>query len=197
MVIFVCGVVTGALVIKTQGGRNPSPYSTAGGFGVGMPGPGLVRDFMRRLDQAHLDVTPDQHEKIEKIMQDSQTTNAAIRNKIAPQLQAEKERAQKAINLLLNPLQQQKFAELLKKPEPRQDARGGSRAEGRGARGGEGPGFRGPRPTNAARTNGYPEDGRGRTNRMGATNNPSINSIPSNNSPTNLFLTNNAPANGP
>jgi len=221
MVIFVCGVVTGALVVRTQGLRNPSASNSAGGFGAGMPGPGLVRDFMRRLDQAHLDLTPDEHEKIEKIMQDSQTTNAAIRTRIAPQLQAEKERAQKAINQLLNPMQQQKFAELLKKPEPRQEPRGGNRVEGRGPRGGEGPGFRGPRSTNRPPTNGYPEDGRGRTNRTGAgnnlttngiptnlellrartlydfTNNLATNAIPPSRMPTNIFLTNNVPTNGP
>ena len=185
MVIFVCGVVTGALVIKTQGWRNPSSYGSGGGFGAGAPGLEPVRDFMRRLDQARLDLTTDQHEKIEKIMQDSQATNAAIRVKFAPQLQAEKERAQRKINQLLTPEQQQKFSELLKKPE--------QRPEGRGRRGGEGGGFQ--RGTNRFPTNGPQDEGRGRMGRRN--NNPSTNGPPASDLSTNNLPTNNPPAGNP
>jgi hypothetical protein len=171
MVIFACGVVTGALVIRTQGRRNPAPY----GFGVGVPGPGPVWDFMRRLDQAHLDLSKDQHDKIEKIMQDSQATNAAIRVKYAPQLQAEKERAQKAINQLLTSGQQQKFTELMKRSEQRPD--------GRGRRGGEGGGFQ--RNTNRFPSNGLPDEERGRMSRRSLTNNLSTNGPSTDNPSTN------------
>jgi len=166
MVIFVCGVVTGALVIKTQGWHPPSPYNS--GFAV--PGPASVQMLMRQMAQAHMSLTTNQHEKIEKILQDSQATNAAIRVRIAPQLQAEKERAQKAINQLLTSEQQGIFAELLKKPEQWP----GGRGEGRGRRGGEGGGFR-PQNTNRFPTNGLPEDGRGRPGRRGF--NPSTNGL--------------------
>jgi Spy/CpxP family protein refolding chaperone len=152
MVIFVCGVVTGALVVRTQGWRPASPS------GFGGPGP-----FMPRLVQ-QLGLTREQHDKIDKIMQ------------------TEKERAQQAITQVLTPEQQRKFSELLKKPE--------QRPEGRGRRGGEGGGF--PRNTNRFQTNGFPEEGRGRTGRRGQYNNFSTNS-PSTNSPS----TNNPAANSP
>ncbi|MGD0413192.1 MAG: hypothetical protein ABSC18_15990, partial [Verrucomicrobiota bacterium] len=84
MVIFVCGVVTGALVVRTQGWRPASPS------GFGGPGP-----FMPRLVQ-QLGLTREQHDKIDKIMQ------------------TEKERAQQAITQVLTPEQQRKFSELLK-----------------------------------------------------------------------------------
>ena len=136
MVIFVCGVVTGALVVKTQVRRGPPP-----GFGV--PGPPPVHDFVGWL-QVRLNLTPDQHEKIKKIMEDSQATNALYRAEIAPRLHAEMQRAHEAVNQLLTPEQQKKFAELNKER--------GQWAEGRGGRGGEG---RGPwsRDTNRLSTN--------------------------------------------
>jgi Spy/CpxP family protein refolding chaperone len=187
MVIFVCGVVTGALVARTQGSR-PSPYASGGGFGAGGPGSGPVWEFIRRLDQAHLDLTTDQHDKIAKIMQDSYATNRAILNKINPQLQAEKERAQKAINQLLSPEQQQKFSELLKKPE--------LRPEGRGRRGGEGGGF--PfRNTNRFPSNGFPEDGRDRMGRRGQNNDLFTNNRPAINSSSNTPPTANPATNAP
>jgi Spy/CpxP family protein refolding chaperone len=197
MVIFVCGVVTGALVIKTQGTAS-SGVRSAGGPGPGAPGQAQVWEILHRMNQAHMDLTTNQNDKIVKIMQDLQTTNSAIFGTIAPLLQKEVQRAHQAITNVLTPEQQVKYAELLKKPEPRPEGRG----EGRVRRGGEGPGFP-PRNTNRPPTNGFPGEGRGRMNRMGQINNPSTNSIiptnniPTNNTPTNSIPTNSIPASGP
>ena len=179
MVIFVCGVVTGALVIKTHDWQTSPPSRTAGDPVVGVPGPAQVREAIHWL--APLDLTSNQTAQIVKIMQDSQVTNKAIRETIAPQLKREVDRAHQAINLCLTPEQRVKYAALLKKPEPR--------PEGRGRRGGEGGGFP-PRNTNRPQTNGIPGDGRGRLNRTGATNNPSGNSLSTNLVSTNLVSTN-------
>jgi hypothetical protein len=182
MVIFVCGVVTGALVIKTQGNTSPHPRQS-GDVGLGPPGP--PQDILRWLTP--LNLATNQSEKIVKILQDSQATNWAIRESIAPLLHNEVERAHQAINLVLTPDQQVKYAELLKKPE--------MRTEGRGRRGGEGGGF-GQRGTNRLPTNGFPGGfpgaGRGRTNRPGTTNNPFSNSIPANPIPAGSVSTNNS-----
>jgi len=173
MVIFVCGVITGALVIETQGlHRSPSG---PGGPSYGPPGPRPVFDIIRRMTQAHIELTTDQTNRIVKIMQDSQATNAAIRVKYAPQLQAEKERAQKAINQLLTSGQQQKFTELMKRSEQRPD--------GRGRRGGEGGGFQ--RNTNRFPSNGLPDEERGRMSRRSLTNNLSTNGPSTDNPSTN------------
>jgi Spy/CpxP family protein refolding chaperone len=127
MVIFVCGVVTGALVVKTQVRHGPPP-------GFGPPGPPQLRDLFRCMDQAHLDLTAEQKSKIENIVQVSVATNAAIRKKFAPLLRAETERAQEAIKQELTPEQQIKYAELLKEQEHEQwpGIRGGRGGEGRG-----------------------------------------------------------------
>ena len=124
MVIFVCGVVTGALVVKTQVRRGPP-------FGIGPPGPAPVHDIVSLL-QVRLNLTPDQHGKIKKIMEDSQATNALCRAEIAPRLHAEMQRAHDAINQLLTPEQQKKYAELNKERGPRGEGWGGRGGEGRG-----------------------------------------------------------------
>jgi len=180
MVIFVCGVVTGALVIRTQGWRPPSA-SGAGRFpNAGPPGRAPVEEFVRQL-KGRLALTTNQCEKIARIMQDSQATNDAIRKRYAPQLQAEVDRAHQAITNLLTSEQQIKYAELLKE----QDQRTGGRGDSRGRRGGEGGGFQ-PRSTNRLQANGLPEDGRPRPGRRGqssnfSTNDPgNTNRVPSN-----------------
>ena len=129
MVIFVCGVVTGALVIKTQGWHPPA-YSGPGRFpNIGPPGRAPVDDVVRDL-KGKLALTTNQCEKIARIMQDSQSTNAAIRKKIAPLLEAEVVRAHQAITNELNSDQQLKYAELLKEHDQRPGGRGAGQRAG-------------------------------------------------------------------
>lgn len=164
MVIFVCGVVTGALVIKTQGWHQPPP-GRVNFPRFGVPGPMPILEVLKQL-QSELDLAPEQLQKIEKIMQDSQATNTAIRKTIAPLLKAEVERAHNAINVLLMPEQQIKYAEFLKEQQ-----RTGERG---GRRGGERGGIR-QRNTNRGPTNGLPEEARIRADQRVPTNLPSTN----------------------
>ncbi len=180
MVIFVCGVITGALVIEKQSGRRPMPGP--GGTSFGMPGMRETVQFMSLVKQAGIDLTSDQSNSIVKIMQDSQTTNAAIRKTIAPVLKAEAERALQAVNLVLTPDQRPKLAERLKERAQNRSGRGG---EGGGRRGGEGGGRRGgegggrSRNPNRGATNDVAEGVRGgSTNGAPGTNVPSTNHIP-------------------
>ena len=133
MVIFICGVVTGALVIKTQGWRPPSPAGAGRFSNIGPPGRAPVEEFVRQL-KGRLALTTNQCEKIARIMQDSQSTIAGIRQSYAPQIEKEVEKAHLAITNWLNPEQQIKYAELLKEQEHEQwpGIRGGRGGEGRG-----------------------------------------------------------------
>jgi Spy/CpxP family protein refolding chaperone len=187
MVIFVCGVVTGALVIKTQGWRPASPAGAGRIYSIGPPGRAPVDDVVRRL-KVSLDLTTNQCDKIARIMQDSQATNAAIRKGIAPLLQKEVDRAHQAITNFLTPEQQIKYAELLKEQDQRPGGRGEGLREGRGPRGGEAGRFR--QNTNRFPTNGPPEAGRGRMGRRGQNNNLLTNGPGS----TNFVPTNGLPA---
>ena len=181
MVIFVCGVITGALVIEHQGWRRPSPGQ--GGPAFGPPGPRPVFDIISRMTRAHIQLTPDQTNKIVKIIQTSQATNAAIRKTIAPLLKAEVERANKAINELLTPEQQPIFAELIKEQQQWPgDRRGGRGGEGGGRRGGEGGGW--PFNPNRGPSNSFAAGARGSaTNGAPGTNFPPGANIPSTNAP--------------
>jgi len=125
MVIFVCGVVTGALVIKTLGPRNPPGRS--GPF-YGIPGQQPVISFMHQMTQAHIEMTGEQSNQIVKIMLAMQDTNAQIRRQYAPLLEAEAKRAHEAVSQILAPDQRPKLVEVLKEhPQGR-----GGRGEGGG-----------------------------------------------------------------
>ncbi|MGA2555102.1 MAG: hypothetical protein ABSG04_02385 [Verrucomicrobiota bacterium] len=186
MVIFVCGVITGALVIETQRVRRPP--SGPGGPSYGLPGARPVNDILHQMAQAQINLTSEQTNKIVKIVQDSQATNAAIRKTIAPLLTAEVERAYDAISQLLTSDQQKKFAELRKEREQRNEGLGPGFGPGRGRRGGEGGGNWSRNP-NRGGSNDFMEELRGRMEglrgRMDAT------------AATNVRLTNAPPTNAP
>jgi hypothetical protein len=193
MVIFVCGVVTGALVIKTQG-NGPLRSRSPGEGQFGAPGAAQVRETMRLMSS--LELTTNQYDKIVTIIEDSQATNRAIRETYAPLLHKEVDRAHQAISNVLASEQQVKYAELLKN-EPRPDVRGG-----RGPRGGEGGGGFQLHGSNHPPTSGFPSfpngfggPGRGRMDRMGSSNNPLSNGLPTNAVPSNAVPTNAFPAN--
>ena len=131
MVIFVCGVVTGALVIKTQGGRPSFPAASGRFYSIGPPGLAPVDAVVRQLKD-RLALTTNQCGQIVRIMQDSQTTNAAIRKNIAPLLQKEVDRAHQAITNCLTSEQQIKYADLLKEHDQRPGGRGEGSERGPG-----------------------------------------------------------------
>jgi uncharacterized membrane protein YgcG len=179
MVIFVCGVIAGAMVIKTQGLRRAPPASSGPFFGV--PGTREAISFIHRMKQADIDLTTDQSNNVVRIIQDSQATNAEIRRKYAPQLRAEAERAHQAISQVLTADQRPKFEEVEKELAQNRSGRGG---EGGGRRGGEGGGRRGgegggrSRNSNRGGTNDVAEGVRG-----GSTNGAPGSNVPSTNAP--------------
>ncbi len=167
MVIFVCGVVTGALVIKTQDWHQPPP-SRVSVPRFGVPGPQPVNDILHQMALAHIDLTSEQANAIVKIMLDRQAASAEIRKTIAPALHAEVVRAYDDINQVLRPDQQPKFAELRKEREQRNEGLGSGRAR----RGGDGGGSR---RTNRDSTDGLLDDGHGGMPRRVLPNIPSTN----------------------
>jgi hypothetical protein len=146
MVIFCCGVVTGALVIKTELGR-PAPPQNQGfrglGGGPGSPAQLQNANLLRRMDK-DLALNTNQHDHIEKIMHASQDRAKLLWNVIAPEMEKEVARMRGEIQSTLTPAQQKQFeAMLLSRPR---------RPEGSPSREGE-PRYRG---TNRIHTNGPP-----------------------------------------
>lgn len=129
MIIFGCGVVTGGLVVKVrtttktrtvrvdQNGRPIKPDRTASATTPGVPPWQLQRkEFLDKMDK-QLDLTPEQRQKIDKVMHDSLDRTRPLWQQIAPQMRDEMKRVREEIRQQLTPEQQKKFNDLLK---PRQ-----------------------------------------------------------------------------
>ena len=118
MVIFGCGVVTGALLMKTElpsagAPAEPAQHPPAS---TNQPPP-LAQiqrpEFLRRM-QKQLELTASQRDEIAKIMKASQERNRPLWDRIAPQMREEVKRVREEIRQVLTPGQQTKFDEMLK-----------------------------------------------------------------------------------
>ena len=131
MVIFGCGVVTGALLMKTElpPAGVPAELAQHPSTSTNQPPP-LAQiqrpEFLRRM-QKQLDLTASQRDEIAKIMKASQERNRPLWDQIAPQMREEVKRVREEMRQVLTPDQQKKFDEMLKF-RPR-------KADGAGARG--------------------------------------------------------------
>ncbi len=117
MVIFGCGVVTGALLITTVGHRTFWQGDSAfrGGANNNSPSPLQIQrvEFLHRMER-QLNLTSEQRDRIGKIMRASQDRTKPLWELIAPQMRREVKRVEEEIREELTPEQQKKFAELLK-----------------------------------------------------------------------------------
>jgi Spy/CpxP family protein refolding chaperone len=118
MVIFGAGVVTGGLLVLHSG--NMRTPRSARGFGMNRLGqpltPGLVRfEFLRRAGR-ELDLTPEQQEKADKIIKESQERTRKV---FAPYLREELQRTKAEFREMLTPEQRARFDQLLKLQQQR------------------------------------------------------------------------------
>jgi Spy/CpxP family protein refolding chaperone len=122
MVIFVCGIFTGVFVVRMQPASSaaspvPQPVSVSTNR-MKLPAFAQLQpqrpEFLKRLDR-QLDLTPEQHDEIAKIMKTSQDRTDPLWEKIAPQLSDELKRVRKEISQVLTPDQRKKWAEINKR----------------------------------------------------------------------------------
>lgn len=116
LVIFVAGVVTGAVVVWHSQHLivQPSPHQNA----TAHPGPvvspgGLRLEFLRRI-QRDLNLTADQHEQIDKLLKESQERSRKIMEPVAPQIREELAHTRDEFRKILTPEQREHFDDLLK-----------------------------------------------------------------------------------
>jgi Spy/CpxP family protein refolding chaperone len=121
MVIFGTGVVTGGLLVlhseriqprhtQHQGGApRVSPPASAGGMRL---------EFLRRA-QRELDLTPEQRERIDKLIKESQERSRKLMEPIAPQLRGELEQTKTEFLEVLTPAQRARFEQLMKQQQQR------------------------------------------------------------------------------
>jgi Spy/CpxP family protein refolding chaperone len=114
LVIFSAGGVTGGLLVWRL---EPPPAHGRHNTGLrsgqlGSPS-GMRFEFLRRA-QRELDLTPEQRERIDKLLKDSQERTRRIMQPVAPEFHAELQRAKEEFRAVLTPEQQQHFDDLLK-----------------------------------------------------------------------------------
>jgi len=125
LVIFGAGVMTGGLVASHHPFRHHhemanSPDGREHSEHRDVPAPPLVakrlnKDFLQSLDDK-LQLTPDQKDKIGKIIADGQEHNHQIWTNVAPQIRAEIQEVHRQIREQLAPEQREQFDDWLKHP---------------------------------------------------------------------------------
>ncbi|MCL5099062.1 MAG: hypothetical protein M1608_16310 [Candidatus Omnitrophica bacterium] len=112
LVIFCAGAVTGSLSLKLY--ENQARQKLARRVTYRGPGWNQRIEFMHRLEQ-ELDLTPDQHERIERILRKSQERISGLWDQIAPQVHDEFRSAHEQIRGELTADQKKVFDVLAKR----------------------------------------------------------------------------------
>jgi Spy/CpxP family protein refolding chaperone len=76
-------------------------------------------EFLHRA-QRELDLTPEQRERIDKLLKESQERTRKIMEPIAPEFHAELQRTKEEFRAVLTPDQQKRFDDLIKLHRPHQ-----------------------------------------------------------------------------
>ena len=119
LVIFAAGVVTGGLTVQIrQPNPAPTPIGNAPGRKVAMPREAQLRELSRRM-QAELDLAPEQRDRIEAIVRDSQEQMKAVRDEVGKKIGEEFREMRQRIRGELTPDQRRKFAEIMKQHDER------------------------------------------------------------------------------
>lgn len=123
LVIFIAGIVTGAVLVRQTAALYTRPARPAPARS-GQASPGWMRVELLRRMQRDLDLTPEQHDQIEKILKQSQEHSRHIMEPVMPALRQEFQRTKDEFRAVLTPTQQTKFDELLKhQAHPREPRR--------------------------------------------------------------------------
>ena len=122
MVIFATGVVTGGLLVRhSESMRAPRvPHGPAVSHPAQLPNAGMVRlDFLRRAGR-ELELTKEQHERVDKVIKESQERTRKV---MSPYLREELQRTKAEFREALTPEQQKRFDELWKQQQQQQQQR--------------------------------------------------------------------------
>lgn len=133
MLIFGTGVVIGALVARqTPVIRGPhqqrQPPAAASRQPLPISPSNLRLEFLRRAE-LELNLTPEQHEKVDRLIKDSQARMRKLMEPVAPQMNQAFEKTRDEFRSVLTPEQLAKFDQLSRQPaRPRDPHRPGGAA---------------------------------------------------------------------
>jgi len=126
VVIFGCGVVTGGLLVNYVERAHPEIHRPAaaahrdrpGSQELPVPRPQMLnQQFVEQLDVA-LHLTPEQRQKISKIIADGQERNRDLWKLVSPQFRGVMQDVHQRIRTVLTPEQREQFGELMKQLSP-------------------------------------------------------------------------------
>jgi hypothetical protein len=111
LVIFVAGVITGGVLVNLNKRSEPKVYPPPN---EPILGPRLLqRDFIFRL-QRELNLSPDQRDRIERIVRDSRERTAELWRLLEPEMREELGHVRDRIREELTPSQRHRFEELVR-----------------------------------------------------------------------------------
>jgi protein CpxP len=121
MVIFGTGVVTGGLLVQhVQHGRDRRPQRPVNAVRPAQPSsPGAMRfEFLRRMER-ELDLTPQQREPIDRILQEGQERMKKLMDTVEPRRREELKKTIEEFRAVLTPEQRKRFDDLQKQQQQR------------------------------------------------------------------------------
>jgi len=121
MVIFGTGVVTGGLLVQhVQHGRDRRPPRPVNAVRPAQPSsPGVMRfEFLRRMER-ELDLTPQQREPIDRILQEGQERMKKLMETVEPRRREELKKTIEEFRAVLTPEQGKRFDDLQKLQQQR------------------------------------------------------------------------------
>jgi Spy/CpxP family protein refolding chaperone len=120
VLVFLAGVAVGFFL------HHELPRHGWAGFAIGGPPPGpppeLKGRMLQRLDRA-LDLTPEQHARIDSVLTRRESDLRALMTEARPRFEAIAARTRSEIQAVLTPAQQQKFAEITRRMDARRESR--------------------------------------------------------------------------
>ncbi len=120
LVIFGAGFVTGNILTQSIGESKPAPGAAHNPARPGQQT--LPLEQLRKVElmgrvQKDLDLTPEQHARIEKIISDAQERIHDLWDQVAPDIHDEYEDVKKKLCEQLTPEQNKRFGELMKQQQ--------------------------------------------------------------------------------
>ncbi len=122
LVIFAAGVLTGGLLVN----HSVKPRSKPANSGIKQParGPAYESRFQYiRMMERQLELSPEQRDKIDHLIDASQLRTKGILDSVQPKVNDELKRVKEQIREQLNPDQRKKFDELNKQRTPKKEQR--------------------------------------------------------------------------
>lgn len=110
LVIFIAGLVTGAVGVKRLL-KPPPPIITATHEPMQ---PWMLREQFRAELDRRLDLTPEQNQRIERVMHEGQERVKEIWSLVGPEMQAELRAVREEIRRELTPEQRRRFDEMMR-----------------------------------------------------------------------------------